>query len=131
MINLVSEIRSMNRLVRAGIVVGFLTCLGFLGGAYVQWVIHQEQQAAQKRNRRQLKEQIAAATQEIGKETESARAAAENAAKRAQHAAAESIAAQIEAAEVQMRILPPRERARVAKKIEERKKTQKQLSSEL
>lgn len=129
-IKTIGELRTMRRQIWVQHVVGVFLGISVLAGAFVMKSIHDEQVASRERDRAYLGERIETARQELKEESATAADAARRAASSARKAAAESLMAQIEAAEVQARILPPRERPALRAKIEEKKRAAKELGAD-
>jgi len=119
---LIPEFRGLRRTVRLGVAACAVLLVGFVYGAHVQNQIHVEQRQARKADRRALSRAIDKARRDLSREAAKAHAASRRAAKAAEQAARESLAAQIEAAEVQKRITPPRKRDEVEKRITTKRK---------
>lgn len=130
-IKLIAELRGMKRQVRVQQIVGAAVAASFLLGAWVMKTVHDEQMESRRRDRVHLTQRIEAARADLSTKSQKAERAAEAAADSAKHAAAESLLAQIEAAEVQARISPPRDREKLRERIAEKKKAAKALGAEL
>lgn len=130
-ITLIAEIRKMKRTVRVQHVLGLLVGLGFLIGAAVQWEIHTEQQEARKLDRQYLSQRIEQAERELKAESAASRRLAQRAAESARNAATAGLLAQIEAAEVHVRLMPPREKEKIQAKLEKKKEAAKKLGADL
>jgi len=132
--NLIPEFRALKNWVRGGILVGIALTTGFVMGAYFMREAAIEQAAwrrTQELAHRETINQRSLDRKEITTALEQAEGAALRAEHAAMQAAAESVGAQVEAAETRVRILPPRERPKVERKIEQKRQKAAKLGADV
>lgn len=121
------EQRRTNRLVKVGIAISVVLTAAFLAGAWMNYAATVQYNTATSRYSDETRASIESAKQELQVYAAEARAAADRASENARRAAAEGALAQAEAAETQVRLVPPRERPEVQRKVEERRERARDL----